>query len=423
MTRNPPNHIVMPRRRVSERAAGQFFHLTHVISSVFVPTDTEVEALDQAYLSIGNFLADSPEFSALTIEVYGHGSRQTGTLVRPLHVRNLGFDVDAVLLLKRAALQLYASSEGARRLINDLYAVLKRYADQHGLKIEKWERCVTLVYANDVRVDVAPVIEDPQMIIPSGETHALIPDRLLRRYAPTNPRGLERGFNSAAKIQANFPRQLVEGMTLDMAMRGEVAPLPDVEVVSARLLSIFVQLMKVHRNISFGAPRDGVADLSPTSIFITSLAAGGYTLEAPLPHDTPLDLLLDVLQAMPQCFEREELTNGEQRWSLPNPCAPGDDLATSMNSPQRQAAFLRWHDLFAEQIGQLLDSLEQRAGDDVIEKLVHNAFGPHAARAVRDDAAPVAPTRQAGRPVIFATAAGAMPSVTARANTNYGSPD
>lgn len=423
MTRNPPNPIVVPRRRLSERASGQFFHLTRVIANVFVPTDTEVEALDRAYLSIGNFLADSPEFGALTIEVHGQGSRQIGTLVRPLHVRDLGFDVDAVLLLKRAALQRYPGSQGARRLINDLHTVLKRYADQHGLKIEKWERCVTLVYANDVRVDVAPVIEDPLMTIPSGETHALIPDRLLQRYAPTNPRGLERGFNGAAKVQANFPRQLVEGMTLDKAMRGDVAPLPDVEVVSARLLSIFVQLMKVHRNISFGAPQDGVEDLSPTSIFITFLAAAGYTLQAPRPHDTPLDLLLDVLDAMLLCFEREELAHGGQRWSLPNPWAPGDDLATSMNSPLKQAAFLRWHELFSEQIGQLLDSLEQRAGDDKIEKLVHDAFGPQAARAVRDDAAPVAPTRQAGRPVIFATAAGAMTSVAARANTNFGSPD
>lgn len=414
--------LPVPRRHLSERAAGQFFHLTRVIANVFVPTDTEVQTLDRAYLSIGNFLTDSVEFGALTIEVHGQGSRQIGTLVRPLHVRDLGFDVDAVLLLKRAALERYPGSEGARRLINDLYAVLKRYAEQHGLKIEKWERCVTLVYANDVRVDVAPVIEDPLLAIPSGETHALIPDRLLQRYAPTNPRGLERGFNGAAKIQANFPRELVESMTLDKAMRGEVAPLPDVDVVSARLLSIFVQLMKVHRNISFGAAKDGQEDLAPTSIFITFLAAAAYTLQAPRPHDTPLDLLLDVFDSMLLCFEREVLLNGQQRWFLPSPWAPGDDLATTMNTPQRQAAFLRWHALFSEQIGELLDNLEQRAGEDVIEKLVQDAFGFRAAQAVRDDAAPVAPTRHAGRSVIFATAAGALTSVAARANTNFGSP-
>lgn len=414
--------LPVPRRRMSERAAGQFFHLTRVIANVFVPTDTEVQALDRAYLSIGNFLADSPEFGALIIEVHGQGSRQIGTLVRPLHVRDLGFDVDAVLVLKRAALAHYPGSEGARRLINELHTVLQRYAEAHGLKIEKWERCVTLVYADDVRVDVAPVIEDPLLAIPSGETHALIPDRLLQRYAPTNPRGLERGFNGAAKIPANFPRELVESMTLDKAMRGEVAPLPDVDVVSARLLSIFVQLMKVHRNMSFGAPKDGQEDLAPPSIFITFLAAAAYKLQAPLPHDTPLDLLLDVFDSMLLCFEREELAPGQQRWTLPNPWAPGDDLASTMNSPQRQAAFDRWHALFSQQIGNLLDKLEQRAGDDVIEKLVYDAFGPRAARAVRDDAAPVAPTRHAGRPVIFATAAGAMTSMSARANTNFGSP-
>lgn len=410
-----------PRRRLSRRASGQFFHLTQVIANVFVPTDTEVQALDRAYTSIGNFLADSREFGALTIEVHGQGSRQIGTLVRPLHVRDLGFDVDAVLLLRRAALQLYAGAEGARRLINDLYAVLQRYAEQHGLGIKKWDRCVTLIYADDVRVDVAPVIEDPLHSIPFGETHALIPDRLLQRYAPTNPRGLERGYNGAAKIRANFPTEFVEGMTLDKAMRGDVTPLPDVDVVSARLLSIFVQLMKVHRNISFGAPKDGDEDLAPASIFITVLAAAAYELQAPHPHDTPLDLLLDVFETMLLCFEREELHNGGQRWTLPNPWAPGDDLASSMDSPQRQSAFLQWHANFSRQIGALLDSLEDRAGDDVIEKLVLDAFGPRAARAVRDDAAPIAPTRQAGRTVLFATAAGTMTSLSARASTPFGS--
>lgn len=411
------------RRQLSERASGQFFHLTRVIANVFVPTDTEVEALDRAYLSIGNYLADSPEFGDLTIEVHGHGSRQIGTLVRPLHVRDLGFDVDAALLLKRVALQRYPGAEGARRLINDLYTVLKRYADQHGLKIQKWERCVTLVYANDVRVDVAPVIEDPLITIPSGETHALIPDRLLQRYAPTNPRGFERGFNTVAKIAANLPRVAVEGMTLDKAMRGDVTPLPDVNEVSARRLCIFVQLMKVHRNISFGAPKDGEEDLSPTSIFVTFLASAAYQLQAPLFHSSELELLLDVFDTMLLCFVREELAGGRQRWLLPNPWAPGDDLATSMNTPQRQAAFLQWHGRFSQQIGELLDSLEARSGDDVIEKLVLNAFGPRAARAVRDDAAPVAPTRRAGRLLSFATAAGAMTSLAARASTPFGSPD
>jgi hypothetical protein len=419
------DNIPLPvsRRPHSERASGQFFHLSSVVANVFVPTDTQLEALDGSYLSIGNYLAESEEFRALTIQVHGQGSRQIGTLVRPLHVREIGFDVDAVLLLKRAAMLRYGGAEGARRLINDLYRVLMRYADHHRLGIEKWDRCVTLVYADGVEVDVAPVIEDPLVSIPSGDTHALIPDHLLERYAPTNPRGLERGFNTAAKIQAIFTRVLKEAQVLDKAMRADVAPLPEADVVSKRLLSIFVQLMKVHRNICFGAPKDGGEDLSPASIFITVLAAVAYTLKAPQPHETPLDLLLDVFETMPVCFQRERLPQGGELWLLPNPWAPGDDLATCMNTPQKQAAFFQWHARFCQDIGELLESIEQRSGSEVTEALVAKAFGPRAASAVHEDSAPTAPTRHAGRSVVFGTAAGAMASLPARANTNFGSPD
>jgi hypothetical protein len=410
-----------PRRRSSERASRQFFHLSSVVANVFVPTDKQVEDLDDAYALIGNFVADSPEFRDITIEVHGQGSRQIGTLVRPLHARELGFDVDAVLVLKRSALQRYDGPAGARRLIDDLHTVLNRYAERHGLKIEKWERCVTLIYADGVRVDVAPVIEDPLVAIPSGATHSQIPDRLLQRYAPTNPRGLERGFNASAAIAPVFTSTILEARAFEKSARGDVTPLPDADVVSSRLLSIFVQLMKVHRNITFGAPKAGEPDLAPSSVFITVLAAAAYKLRAQQPHDYPMDLLLDVFETMLMCFQREVLADGSQRWSLPNPWAPGDDFATSMNKSHKQKAFMDWHKRFCDDVGALLDALEQRAGNEAVEELVHKSFGSRAASAVRDDSAPAAATRHPGRPVAFATAAGTMTTIAAHANTNFGS--
>lgn len=408
-----------PRRRTPEYASKQFFETSKFITAVFVPTEPQLEVLDGAYESIGNFLSESPEFGELAIEVHGHGSRQIGTLVRPLHLREAGFDVDAVLLLKRAAHALYGGADGARRLINKLHAVLSRYAGRFGLEIEKWERCVTLVYASGIRVDVAPVIEDPLVAIPSGHTHALIPDRLLQRYAPTNPRGLEHGFNTAAKMQANLANRIAEARTLDAALKAEVTALPPADAVSQRLLSIYVQLMKVHRNITFGAPRH--EDLSPASIFITVLAAQAYAARSQLPHANELDLLLDVFDNMLLCFRREQLASGRERWLLPNPWAPGDDLASAMNTPARQAAFLQWHAKFLIEIGEILDSIEQRRGNGVTEDLIEKAFGTRAAKAISAEAGLSGPVRKAGRPVIFATAAGTMTSIAARANTNFGS--
>lgn len=417
------NVPVPGRRPYSPRAARQFNDLTRLIAGVFLPSATQVEALDRSYESIGNFLTESYEFENLVVQVYGQGSRQIGTLVRPLHLREQGFDVDSVLLLKRSAHGIYAGASGARQLINDLHTVLGRYAKANGLKIERWDRCVTLVYSDGVRVDVAPVIEDPIVSIPAGgETHSRIPDRQLMMFVPTNPRGIVRGFNEAASVKAVLTNMIREAYTADAALRAEVVPLPDVQEVSQRLLCIFVQLMKVHRNIRFGAPQAGQEDLAPSSIFITSLMQQAYARLAPVPHETELDLLLDIIDAMLGSFRREILGNGRERWSLPNPWAPGDDLASSMDSPQKQHAFLAWHARFRHEIGELLDSLEARQGEDNIRRLVESTFGSRAAQAMRDASAPTAPTRQAGRRVLVGTATGSLASIAANASTNFGSP-
>jgi hypothetical protein len=83
---------------------------------------------------------------------------------------------------------------------------------------------------------------------------------------------------------------------------------------------------------------------------------------------------------------------------------------------------MQWHGRFYSDVGQLIDSLEHRSGNKATERLVESAFGPQAARAVREDAAPAAPTREGGRIVTFGTASGAMASMAAHASTNFGSP-
>ena len=93
-----------------------------------------------------------------------------------------------------------------------------------------------------------------------------------------------------------------------------------------------------------------------------------------------------------------------------------------MNTPQKQAAFQQWHSRFSDDIGALLDSIEDRAGHVETERLVESAFGSRAASAVHAASAPHAPTRQAGRSVVFGTATGTLMSLPAQANTNFGSP-
>lgn len=369
------------KRRLSSTASPRFFYLADAIAKYNEPTQTQLEALERSYMATGQYVMESPEFRDITVTVHAQGSRATGTLVRPMRERPEGFDVDIVVRLHRQALG--RSGYDPSRLINELYRVLKRYADAHGLKLTRWERCVTLEYAGGMCVDITPIVEDPLVSIPHGETHARVPDRKLQMFEPTNPLGLVRTFGEAAKVRAAFTAQ--EELSFAEA-RADLQRLPDAEEVQSRLLSRLVQLLKLHRNIAFKSTT--VEDFSPRSVFLTALAATAYAVRAPLMHDSPLDLLLDIVDTMPLFFQRIPQPGGGEYWLLPNLTAPGDNLASGMNTPARQAAFAQWHARLQTDLQRLIESVEQREGLDVLQRLVEGCFGPRAAQAVREISAP-----------------------------------
>lgn len=405
------------KRQFSIASATNFFGLADAIARVHEPTATQLAALERSYESVGQYVIDSAEFAGLALRAHAQGSRAIGTIIRPVWAD--AFDIDLVIRLHRSTFQKYAGQNGPARLINDLYTVIKRYADAHNLEIVKWERCVTLKYADEMCVDVAPIIEEPSITALFGDTHARIPDRSLQLYEPSNPEGLASSFNKTAKISPVFTTtKMVKNFTEDSA-RGDLEPLPNADEVMNRLLSRLIQIMKIHRDKTFGAPTFG-RDFAPKSIFITTLAAAAYEVRAQIPHDNPLDLLLDIVDTMPLFFERLILQGGREYWSLPNLTAPGDNLASGMNTAANQEAFIKWHARLTSDLTQILQSIEQRAGSDQLIKLVNEAFGDRAARAVIDMNAPRPLEKPGQRLVMLGAAAAATTSVPARAHTFFG---
>lgn len=375
--------LPQPRKRqLSRIATSKFFFLVDGMAKQNEPTPTQMEALERSYVATGQFVMESPEFKDLVDIEHAHGSRAIGTLVRPLRGRAEGFDVDIALRLHRHALARYGSHPAL--LIDHLHQVLQRYAHAHGLKLKRWERCVTLEYTDSMFVDIAPIIHEPSLTAQFGGTHARIPDRELRLFDATNPMGLVRSFDEAAKTRANFTFQ--EALALDsLEKSASLQKLPEIEV-QERLLSRLVQLIKLHRNVAFGTA--DLLDLAPSSIFVTTLAAAAYVLRAPIPHDGPLDLLLDVLDMMPLLFQREPLPSGADRWVLANPTAPGTNLAETMNSTGRQDAFTQWHARLTQDVGALIRCLEGNPGTDVLHHQIETTFGTRAAQAVHELTAP-----------------------------------
>ena len=404
------------KRHLSGAASPRFFTLADAMAKYNEPTQTQLDALERSYGAAGQYVMDSDEFHDLTITVHAQGSRAIGTIIRPMRFRPEGFDIDIVIRLRRTAFLKYGND--AARLINDLYVVLKRYADMHRLKITRWERCITLEYADGMCVDMTPIIEDPLVSIPYGDTHARVPDRKLQLFEPSNPMGLANAFGEAARVRAAF-------MTMDSAsfseatLRGDLQPLPDADEVQNRLLSRLVQLLKLHRNVAFGAASVG-SDFSPRSVFITSLAATAYATRAPITHDSPLDLLLDLVETMPMFIQCQPLHGGDEYWVLPNLTAPGDNLASGMNTPGRQEAFLQWHTRLKGDLQQLLQCIERREGLDRMLEIVETAFGNRAALAVRELEEPKPVPRTERRLVAVGTAAATTFSLPARSHTFHG---
>lgn len=408
-------------RTVTAAASARFTYLAEAIARAFEPTATQLQDLERAYNATGEYLIDCPELGRLVTQVHAQGSRPMGTIVRPMDAKREGFDIDLVVRLSKAALTRYGGPGGAALLLEHLYVALKRYADRHGLGIERWERCVTLIYAGGMRADFAPVIDDPSLTLPHGEHHGRIPDRDRKNFLSTNPKGYCLGFDIAAKVAPRFRLSEALEANFTEARKADVEPLPEAEEVFARLLSRFVQLGKVHRNMAF-AELPGGADLAPASVFLTSLFAKAYAILAPLPHDGPLDLFFDIVELLPTLFQREVVELGRERWALMNLFAHADNLAASMNTAARQQAFLQWHAKFVSDLEGLLAAVEGNQGLDAVTKAVEQAFGPRAAQVVVQRSALRRDGNRALQRAGFLVA-GTMPVATpARAHTYFGGP-
>jgi hypothetical protein len=330
-----------------------------------------------------------------------------------------GFDNDLIARLHQGAWGKYGDEKGPTRLLDDLHVVLARYAKAHGLRIQRWERCVTLEYAGGMLADIAPVINTPSQLGLYGSTLCRIPDREQQRYELTNPRGYAMGFDKIAAISPVFTALLDATKSFSMENRADVVPLRDSDEVFGRLLSRLVQLLKLHRNVAFGLAPAGTNDLAPSSIFVTTLAAAAYAVLAPKPHNSPLELLLEIVETLPDYFQRTKLPSGQEYWTLDNPSAPGENLASSMNTPEKQAAFRSWHALVKEQLTEIVDAIEANAGMDVLLTKLEAAFGKRAARAIRDEEAQQRRSSLSIGKVALASA-GATVTTTARAHTFFG---
>ena len=354
-----------------------FLRLVEDVGRGLEPTDSQLATLERSYRSTSEFLVQCPELTGYLEEIYPQGSRQLGTMTRPLRNKE-GFDVDLIARLNRAAWNVYSSDGGAAILMNRLHTALQRYADQHSLKLRTWPRCATLEYADGMCADIAPVIDFPHAVALHGQYHGMIPDRKLRSFHPTNPKGFSKLFSDIAAIRPALPEISLE--SAEVMRKADITPLPDADVFG-RLLCRLIQMMKLHRDVAFA--EEQLHELRPSSILITSLASSSYKLKATIPHRDQLDLLLDIIRTMPTLIDKQPTVNGGVTWVVDNPTAPGDNLASAVDSLAKQEAFAQWHAKLVADVLAIISTAESRSGLDQVAAKVSSSFGDKAGTALR----------------------------------------
>ncbi|MGA2567629.1 MAG: nucleotidyltransferase [Pseudolabrys sp.] len=357
----------------------------------------------QRYEGVGAYLASSDEPVLRTIAVYLQGSTALRTTVKPIATNE--HDVDLVAHVPD--LDVEVSPSALKKAIGGCLRSNGNYAPL----LEEMPRCWRLNYANEFHLDITPSIPNPDCRF-GGE---LVPDKTLKVWKASNPKGYKRLFEQRAKLAPIL--RLRKHIAADSA-QASVEPYPEAGGFKG-ILRRTVQIAKRHRDMMFIDD----PDIAPLSVIITTLASRSYEwCVTNHEYDNELDLLLDIIRHMPDTIEMR-LIDGRDQWFIWNETTEGENFAEKWNRrPERAEAFFTWHARFCSDLVQL----EAVKGLDHLGDTLKSLFGSRPANTVIGTLTErVSTARRSGNlrvaPAI-GLSIGALPASTSvRANTFYGS--
>lgn len=361
----------------------------------------------ERYDGVGEWLAGSEDPLLKLMGIFLQGSTAIGTTVKPIDCNE--HDVD--LVAHAPDLGDWTEPVALKKAIGDR---LKANGHYKPLLVEM-ARCWRLVYANEFHMDITPSIPNRSCSM-GGE---LVPDRALKMWKPSNPKGYKALFLERMKLAPRF-RVTKSLHTLDRA-RADIEPYPD-QVRFKGLLQRVVQILKRHRDV-FISVNELDQSLSPISVLVTTLASQSYEYcVKSFTYDTELDLLFDVIRHMPDFIEARAV-NGKMHWFVWNETTKGENFAEKWNGdPKRAEAFFTWHTRALSDINRLKDA----EGLDGLKRHLGDAFGSGPAKAVIDAIADdISASRLAGTlgvapRVGLVTGVAAAAATPVRANTFFG---
>jgi hypothetical protein len=374
--------------------------LEHMCQSLEL-TETQSEQARKRYQGAGEWLAAASDPLLRNLIIYLQGSTALLTTVKPI-ARN-EHDVDLV------AHNPYAGPVQPAQMKKAIGDRLRENGHYAPLLVEM-PRSWRLDYANEFHLDITPSIPNPSCTN-GGE---LVPDKALRLWTPTHPKGYRRLFEHRASLRPHF-RQIGR----DGGYKAGIEPYPAMSTLNG-ILRRTVQITKRHRDVYF-EHRD--PSLAPISIIITTLASQSYQYcVTQFVYDSEFDLLCDIVRNMPAFIETATV-GGRLHWLISNETTQGENFAEKWCAdPRRAEAFFTWH-------GRVLADLERLVairGLDLLQKNLGDAFGQAPVTKAFDAlTAGISGARSTQRLAVAPTtglSVGAAAATPVRANTFFGAP-
>lgn len=313
------------------------FVLAEVARSLQLTAEQYALAVEH-YTAVYKWLA-APESPLFRFEpwIYPQGSMALGTTVRPRTREE--FDLDLVcqmLTTGKSAMEVF-------KLVYDRINANKTYAPM----LKPMNRCVRLVYAHNFHLDIIPAEPDRAR----GGTAIQVPDRELKRWTPSNPRGYVGWY-------------LLESQTLKALQARKLEPIPEqISADEKPPLTIAVQLMKRRRDI--------ICDekTAPRSVVITTLAAEYYS-----GTDDVFTALGEIVAGIQHRIDAAH----PDRIEVCNPTNPDEKFCESFNPDGRYDAFKRYVKQLQRDIAAI--AAARGRGLSELEKVLGDIFGEGPAR-------------------------------------------
>lgn len=336
----------------------QLMGILEIVCQELELTETQYESAKSKYQAVGAWLSDGEHSIFHDSEIYPQGSFAIRTTVRPLGSDE--HDLDLVCHVPKFS--PHSQPSELKRLIGDRLRANGTYRDM----LEEKPRCWRITYANEFHLDITPSTYNP-ICTKGGE---LVPDKRLREWKASNPRGYRIWFDDHAQLQ---PRFTFLEREIGKASQ-QVQALPGPSRLKGFLPRI-VQLCKRHRDVWFYTREP---ELAPISIILTTLLAKSYAYcVGKSLYDNEFDLLVDVLRHSTD-FVEVGFIDGIERYYVWNETTIHENFAEKWtDNPCLARSFFAWHQqavadlsnlVFSGGLDQIRQSMSPMFGEQVVSK-------------------------------------------------------